>query len=130
MSSLLEDNVVSVSVTGGNSLEKCKFICGQGMQKQWVESATLFMDFVGGRHGQSAKASLEAGEVIVTEVDESILKKFDKEEDLNNYLKGLKYWEKKLHEQTEENLNKFTVVIRQKLSALCGNLFSVCDLGL
>ena len=109
---MLEDNAVSVLVTSGSSLDKCKFIYGQGMQRQWVESITLFMDFVGGRYGQSVKASLEAGEVIVTEVDESLLKKFDKEEDQTAYLKGLKYWEKKICEQTEENLSKFTVLIR------------------
>ena len=35
-----------------------------------------FLDYVGGRFGQSVKASMEAGEIVVTEVDSSILPKF------------------------------------------------------
>ena len=55
----------------------------------------MFLDFVGSRCGQSVKASLEASDVVVIEVDESILKRFDEEEDMDNYLKDLKHWEKR-----------------------------------
>ena len=90
----------------------------------------MFLDFVGSRHGQSVKASLEAGELIVTEVDEKYLKRFETEEEEKTYLTGLKHWEKKLHKQTEENHNKHSVVIHQRLSAVHGALFSICDRGL
>ena len=100
------------------------------MQKQWVESASLFMDFVSSRHGQSVKASLEAGELVATEVDKKCLKKFDAEEAEKNYLLGLKHWEKKMCKQTEENHNKHSVAIHQRSSAAHGALHSICDLSL
>ena len=76
MSGILEDSSISDKLVTGSSiagLEKCSFSYGPGMQKQWVENISVFLDFVGSRYGQSVKASLEAGELIVTEVDESIL---------------------------------------------------------
>ena len=72
---------------------------------------SVVLDFVGSRHGQSAKASLEVGKLVVTEVDKKCLKKFETEEKEKTYLAGLKYWERKLCKQTEENCNKFSVVI-------------------
>ena len=86
--------------------------------------------FVGSRHGQSVKASLEAGELIVTEVDEGILKKFDTEADMKAYVTSLKYWEQELHTHTKENYNKFSVVICQRLSTVYGVLCSICDIRL
>ena len=94
MSSSVEDNSLSdklVTLIGTEGLEKCRFSYGPGMQKQWVESVSLFLDFVGSRCGQSAKASLEAGEMVVTEVDEKYLKKFDAEEEMNAYVSSLKH---------------------------------------
>ena len=82
MSSALEDSTINDKMgaaVGPVGLGKCEFTCGPGMQKQWVESVSVFLNFVGSRYGQSVKASLEAGELIVTEVDESILRKFDTE---------------------------------------------------
>ena len=76
------------------------------------------------------KASLEAGELIVTKVDESILQNFDKEVEMKAYLAGLKHWEQKLHAQAEENYNEFSIAIRQRFSSVYGNLHSICDLGL
>ena len=51
----------------------------------------MFLDFVGSRYGQSVKASLEVGELIVTEVDESVLKNFDKEDEMKAHLNSLKH---------------------------------------
>ena len=44
----------------------------------------MFLDFVGSRCGQSAKASLEAGELIIIEVDENIHKTFDTETEMKS----------------------------------------------
>ena len=113
MNGLLEEtaNDKIVASAGVPSLEKCRFIYGAGMQKQWVASSTIFLDFVGSRCGQSVKASLEAGELVVTEVDAKYLKKFETEKDEKDYLAGLKHWEQKMHKQTEENYNKCSIVI-------------------
>ena len=90
----------------------------------------MFLDFAGSRCGQSAKASLEAGDLIVIEVDENILKKFDTETEMKAYVAGLKCWEQELCTQTKENHNKFSVVIRQRLSSVYGALYSIWELGL
>ena len=70
------------------------------------------MDFVGSRHSQSIKVLLEVGELIVTEVDNTILQKFDTEAEMKAYIAELKYWQKELYKQTKENYNKFSIVIR------------------
>ena len=87
MSGILEDSGVSdklVTVSSVAGLEKCSFSYGPGMQKQCVENISVFLDFVGSRYGQSAKASLEAGELIIIEVDENILKTFDTETEMKS----------------------------------------------
>ena len=91
---MLDDSGVSDKLTNASSiagLEKCRFSYGQGMQKQWVENISVFLDFVGSRCSQSAKASLETGELVVTEVDKKYLKKFDAEDQEKTYLAGLKH---------------------------------------
>ena len=72
-------------------LEKCKFVYGMGMQKVWVESNRLFLNYVAAKYGQSVKASLLAGDIVVTEIDEDIIPKFDTEEAEKEHLAGLKY---------------------------------------
>ena len=112
---MLEDSTISdkmVAAVAPVGLEKCRFIYGPGMQKQWVESISVFLDFVGSRYGQSVKASLEAGELVVTEVDETVLRKFYTEAEMKAHVAWLKHWEQELHEQTKENRNKFSVMIR------------------
>ena len=76
-------------------LEKCKFVYGQGMQRMWVESNAIFLNWVAAKYGQSVKASLLLGEVLVSEVDEDVIPKFDTKEAEKVYLADLKYWEKK-----------------------------------
>ena len=39
-------------------IDKCHFSYGIGIQKQQVESNSVFMDYVGSKFGQSTKASL------------------------------------------------------------------------
>ena len=76
------------------------------------------------------KAPLKAGELIITEVDEKYLKRFDAEDEMKAYVASLKCWEQELHTQTKENHNKFSVVMRQRLSTVYGTLHSICGLSL
>ena len=61
-------------------LEKCKFVYDSDMQRMWVESNTIFLTWVVAKHSQSVKALLLVGEVVVTEVDEDAISKFDTKE--------------------------------------------------
>ena len=54
-------------------LEKYKFAYSQGMQKQWVESNGLFLTYMAAKYRQSARVSLLAGKVVITEVDKELV---------------------------------------------------------
>ena len=114
MSSVLEDSAVGdkqVTLTGTASLDKCRFNCGPGMQKQWTESNSLFLNVVGSRFSQSVKASFEAGELVTTKVDESMIPRFDAEEDMNDHMADLKHWKQELNVQSKENHSKLRTVM-------------------
>ena len=59
------------------------------MQKLWAESNDVFLGYVSDKIGQSIKASLLSGEVVVTEVDEDLITRFDNEEK-NKHLARIK----------------------------------------
>ena len=63
---------MTVNIVG---LEKYFFCFGQGMQKHWVDSNRV-LNQVGNKFGQSVKASLMLGELVLTEIDESLTPKF------------------------------------------------------
>ena len=87
MSSILEDSGDKlVTLTGTVGL-------GIGIQKQWVECKAKFLDYVSSRFGQSAKVSLDTGELIIAEVDKKYLQKFKTKEETEAYVKRLEYWE-------------------------------------
>ena len=67
-------------------LEKNYFYYGQGMQDKWIDSNNALLDYVGSKHGQSARASLVAETLIVTEVDEDLLPKFKTADDEKKHL--------------------------------------------
>ena len=71
------------------------------MQKQWVEINSVFLDFAGSRSGQSTKASIEGGEIVVTEINTSVLPKFETEEAMKCHVDKLKYWGKEWHTQAK-----------------------------
>ena len=50
------------------------------------------INFVSDKCGHSVNASLEAGKLLVTEVDESLLCKFETEEEKTDYIVNMKYW--------------------------------------
>ena len=60
------------------------------------------------KYRQSIKASLLAGEVVVTKIDEDIIPKFDTKEDETKHLATLKYWEQKLYHSTLEDYTKYS----------------------
>jgi len=47
---------------------------------------------VSSKCGQSVKALLEVGKIVVTAVDESLLRKFKTKKDKTDYLATLEYW--------------------------------------
>ena len=94
---MLQENTEKVTGLPTTSLNKCHFYYGLEMQKQWVESIGIFLDFVGSKYSQSMKASLEAGELIVIEVDETVLKKFNTKQGEIDHLATLKYWEQEVY---------------------------------
>ena len=116
--------------SGVPSLGKCQFSYGAGMKKRWVESNSIFLDYIGGKFGQSVKASLQAGELIITEVDETLLPKFDTEAEMKAHVAALKYWEQEEYTQAKEDYQKFSRLVRQSLSTVYGTLMSVCDISL
>jgi len=83
------------------------------------------MDYVGSTFGQSTKASLMEGELMVTEVDMKLLPKFVTEEAMKNHITELKYWEKELYQQTKKDFQEFSWNIRRDLSIVYGILYSL-----
>ena len=63
------------------------------MLKRWVEGISILLDFVGSKYGQSMEVSLKAEQLVVTKVDETVLRKFNTKKDETDYLTSLKYWE-------------------------------------
>ena len=88
----LRKPTVAVSVSG---LEKCFFYYGHGMQKHWAKSDTTLINYIGSKYGQSVKVSLTTGELVVTEMAETLLPKFKTAEEKKTHLSSLEYWEQK-----------------------------------
>ena len=52
------------------------------------------------------------GELVVTEIDESLLPKLKKSEEKKAHLDSLDFWEQELYQDTKEDYAKFSRVIR------------------
>lgn len=87
-------------------LEKYIFYYGIWMQKVQVESNSIFLDWVASKYGQSTRALVIAGELVVTEVNKDLILKFDTANDETNHLETLKYQKKALCKQTLEDYVK------------------------
>ena len=70
-------------------VEEYYFYNGPGIQKEWMESNKALLNLVSSKCRQSANASLEAGELVVTEIDESLLQKANTEEEKNDHMAKL-----------------------------------------
>ena len=110
--------------------EKDSFFYGLGMQKNWVVVNQKFLDYVGSKYGQSAKASISAGKLVVTEIDKTILKKFKTKEEQTKCLESLDFWQQEEHATTKDDCQKFSRVIRTHLLSAYGDLFTLCDVTL
>ena len=73
------------------SLEKHFFYHGPGIQRKWIETNKALLNVVASKYSQSVKASLEVKEIVVTEVNKSLLKKFKTEKDKTDYLTILEF---------------------------------------
>ena len=74
------------------SLDKINFFYGQGIQKNWVSINEKFLDYVESKYRQSVKASLLAGQIIVTKVNKLVIKQFKIKDEQAEYLAKLKFW--------------------------------------
>ena len=90
----------------------------------------MFMDYAGSAFSLSVKSSLMSGELVVTEVDENILPKFDTKEADDDCIARLKFWEKTLHEDAKDGFRKFSWDIRRDLSLVHGTFHSTCHASL
>ena len=66
-----------------------------------MESSVNFMDYVITILGKSEKASLDASEVIVTDVDTSIFPRFETKKAIEECVAGLKFWEQEQYSRAK-----------------------------
>ena len=111
-------------------LAKRHLFYGPGMQTNWMDTNILFLRFLASKFGQSTKASLLAETLVVTEVDSSKLPKFKTKKEKAEYLATLEFWEQEECEETKEDYQKFSRIIRKDLAAVCGILDSMCHISL
>ena len=111
-------------------LERCQFSHGQGIQKQWVENNDFFLKYVGSKFSHSARVSLVAREVIVTEVGEDLILRFNIKANKEKNLATLKHQKMKLYHSTLEDYIKISRKIRIDLSIVHGILYGLCDTSL
>ena len=100
------------------------------MQKEWIERNSTFLDHIWSKFSPSAKASLEAGEMIETEVDETMLPRFDTEEDTKAHVTGLKFWEQYSHSTTKGDYLKLSRITRHISSTVYVFLHSIYEVSL
>jgi len=107
-------------------LEDSYFYFGPGMQDRWIESNNALLNYVGSKYGQSVRASLIAGSLIVTEVDEELLPKFNTADAEKKYLDSLAYWQQEEYKAAKEDYRKFSFDIRRDLSMVYETMYSMC----
>jgi len=122
---ILNQNKLTMAVNVA-SLENHFFYHGPEMQKKWIETNKALLNFVASKYGQSVKVSLEVREMVVTEVNKSLLRKFETEKEKTDYLATLEFWEKEEYEVVRDDYNKFSRVIRKDLLAVYGVMLSMC----
>ena len=91
MSTLAEETNKLVSTILITSFDKFFFSYGISMQKKQVDNNNIFLDLVSTKYRPSMKVLLEARELVVTEINESILLKFKTKAAIYEYLKSLQF---------------------------------------
>ena len=79
----------SVMKTDTKGLEKRHFHYGPGMQDEWIESNDALLEHVGIKYGQSARSSLSSRRLLVSEVNDKLLPKFEMANDKKKHLETL-----------------------------------------
>ena len=104
--------------------EKDSFFHGPGMQKNWVIVNQKCLDYAGSKHGQSAKATLIAGKLVVTEIDSSVLKRFKTKDEQEKCFNSLEFWQQEECTAAKDDYQKFSRIVRAHLSGAYGDLFA------
>ena len=110
--------------------EKDNFFHGPGMQKNWVIVNQKYLDYIGSKYGQSAKASLIAGKLVVTEIDTSVLKRFKTKDEQTKYLDSLEFWQQEEYTAAKDDYQKISRIVRTHLSAAYSDLYTICGVSI
>ena len=73
-------------------LKKISFSYGPGMQKQWVEKNTKFLNQVGTKIVPSVTGSIESKELVLTKVDPDDLPMFKTEQEKIDHIATFSHW--------------------------------------
>ena len=109
---------------------KCHFFYGPGIQTNWMDLNSIFLQYIASKFGQSTKAALLAGTLVVTEVDSSKLPRFKTKEEKKEFLDKLEFWEQEEYQETKEDYQKFSHIIRKDLVVVYGILETLCYISL
>ena len=88
------------------------------------------LECTGDRFGPSVLASIEAEDVVLTEVDMDAFPKFKTNKEETDHVATLNQWGKKVQKQYDDDYFKFSRFIEHNLATVCGVLLSLCDDGL
>ena len=111
-------------------LTKCHFFYKPGMQTNQMELNSIFLQYVASKFSQSTKVTLLAETLVVTEVDCSKLPRFKTKQDKEDYLYILEFQEQEEYQETKEDYQKFSCIIRKNLAAVYGILETLCHISL
>ena len=92
------------------------FYYGQVMQKNWIETNAVLMKYISSKFGQSTKASLMTGTLVVTEVYSNELTKFKTKDEQIEHIEKLEFWEQEEFQNTKDNYQKFSRITRKNLT--------------
>ena len=70
------------------------------------------------------------GEIVETELNESMLPKCNTKVDMKDHATGLKFWEEESCTTIKDDYLKFSTIVRQNLSTVCRPLHSACEASL
>ena len=87
-----KDSKIEIDLTPVG-LTKRNFFYSPGMQNNWMEFNIIILQYITSKFGQSAKTTLFAETLVVTEVDSSKLPRLKTKQDKEDYLDKLEFWE-------------------------------------
>ena len=81
--------------SASEGLGKCSFYYAQGMQKNWIETNTIFLKCVSRKFVKITKVSFMEVEIIETEMDSNKLSKFKTKAEKDEHIDSLDVWSKR-----------------------------------